>query len=121
MKGENLLVNNDIKRPIKMTSKAKSGSEWIRNADVVVITKCPTTPCAIYYTDTLSQSLPVLCINPKHTDADTDIEKVEDMEEIGCEPAQASTNRRSIETTARSDCHLRRNKVWLPRERVRKK
>jgi hypothetical protein len=49
---------------------------------IITVTECLTEPCAIYYTDTLSQSLLVICKNKKHVDlvpldrdTDIDIEK----------------------------------------------
>jgi hypothetical protein len=35
---------------------------------IITITECPTEPCAVYYTDSLSQSVLVICRNPKHGD-----------------------------------------------------
>ena len=37
---------------------------------IITVTECPTEPCAVYYTDTLSQSLLVICKNKKHVDLD---------------------------------------------------
>ena len=47
---------------------------------IIKITQCLSDPCAVYYTDSLSQSILIVCENPKHTDSDsfsTDIEKLE--------------------------------------------
>jgi hypothetical protein len=41
---------------------------------IITITKCLSEPCAIFYTDTLSQSILIECKDPKHN---TDIQKVE--------------------------------------------
>jgi hypothetical protein len=79
-----------------------------RKEPIIILTECPTEPCHIRYTDVLSQSLLIVCKNSKHAGADTDIEKkVEGMDKLGRQPAQAPTNNRHrIETTARnSDCH----------------
>ena len=49
---------------------SKSNNRYIK------ITECPTEPCAIFYTDAISQSIVVVCENPKHTyNTDTDIQK----------------------------------------------
>jgi hypothetical protein len=50
-------------------SHTKSNNHYIK------ITECPTDPCAIYYTDAISQSILVVCQNPKHTDTAKGIEK----------------------------------------------
>ena len=73
---EQNLVNTDNEVGIKrLSSKAKAESECessSRKAKIIVLTECPTTtePCAIYYTDTLSQSLLIVCKNPRHTHND---------------------------------------------------
>jgi hypothetical protein len=45
---------------------------------IITITECPTEPCAVYYTDALSQSFLVICKNKKHAYSDmpdADVEK----------------------------------------------
>jgi hypothetical protein len=54
---------------------------------LITLTECPAELCAVYYTDTWSQSLLIVCRNPKHTtavaDTDTeDIEKVKGMDKL---------------------------------------
>jgi PIN domain nuclease of toxin-antitoxin system len=34
---------------------------------VVTLTNCPTEPCAIFYTDAISQSILVICKDARHT------------------------------------------------------
>ena len=62
---------------------------------IITVTECPTEPCAVYYTDTLSHSLLVICKNKKHADLvpldrDTDIDiekKVKDWRLTNARPA----------------------------------
>ena len=54
--------------------------EQAQVTQIIQVTECPTEPCAIYYTDSLSQSILVICKNKKHADShspDTDVEKQE--------------------------------------------
>ena len=49
-------------------------------AQIITVSECPTEPCAIYYTDSLSQSILVICKNKKHAHSnppDSDVEKQE--------------------------------------------
>ena len=103
-----------LKLKLKLESESESECESeegiSRKTKIIVLTECPTTtePCAIYYTDTLSQSLLIVCKNAKHT-TNSDIEKkVEGMDKLGRQPAEAPTNNRlRMETTASnsSNCH----------------
>jgi hypothetical protein len=54
----------DDKESIKRPYKAEYES---RKADVIVIMECLSDPCPGFYTDSLSQSLLVVCKDPKHT------------------------------------------------------
>jgi hypothetical protein len=58
----------DNKESIKGPYKTECDS---RQRDVIITTECLTDPCPGFYTDALSQSLLVVCKNPKHTGADT--------------------------------------------------
>jgi hypothetical protein len=66
---DNLINSADAEDKESIKRLSRAGCENTK-ADVVVLTECPTKPCAIYYTDTLSQSLLIVCKNPKHEDAD---------------------------------------------------
>jgi hypothetical protein len=53
---------------------------------IITITECPTEPCEIFYTDTLSQSILIECKNLKHK-TNADIQKVEKEEGKVTRPA----------------------------------
>jgi hypothetical protein len=78
------LIDNRQKQKQKQLQTQHSHSE--SNNHYIRITECPTDPCAIYYTDAISQSILVVCKNPKHTDVDADIEKVKGMDEVTNQP-----------------------------------
>jgi hypothetical protein len=47
---------------------------------IIKITQCLSDPCAVYYTDSLSQSILIVCTNPKHTDSDSGGKGIEKLE-----------------------------------------
>jgi hypothetical protein len=61
-----------------MTTTQEEEQEQV--TQIIPVTECLTEPCPIYYTDSLSQSILVICKNKKHAHsdpADIDVEKQE--------------------------------------------
>lgn len=64
---------------------------------IIRITECLSEPCALYYTDTISQSTLIICQNPKHNKG---VEKVGG--EIASPNLNQSTSRVDAITSRRS-------------------
>lgn len=93
-------------------SHTKSNNHYIK------ITECPTDPCAIYYTDAISQSILVVCQNPKHTDTAKDIEKQlgVSVRATDAQQPQASLDVHASNLTA--DIHIDVQYLGTPRFRL---
>jgi uncharacterized protein YycO len=68
----------------------------------IIITECPTEPCAIYYTDTFSQSILIICRSQKHA-TNADIQK--EVEEWIRSPARPSPNQEA-QPEDKKDCDV---------------
>lgn len=98
----NNLVGKRVKRQTPSTyySTATNNNkeEEQERPRIIKITECLSKPCAVYYTDTLSESVLIICENPQH-------HKV--LEKVGGEIANLNLNQTSQQIQSPGDDVLR--------------
>jgi hypothetical protein len=69
---------------------------------IIIVTECLTEPCPVYYTDSLSQSILVICKNKKHTDSDPP-DSIVEKQESGVNGSQPNSDANLLANMPRHD------------------